>query len=98
MTVAGHVKTCRKVLGSNISLDRDAHYNQDRYSCRMVVTHGSEQLVFDILKNKGYELITNCKTGAANLGTDTRRRKESLTTKRDYHAWNHVTYYIFRRK
>ena len=49
ITVAGHVKTCRKVFGNQLSLDRDSHDNQDRYSCRMVMVQGNETLVFDQL-------------------------------------------------
>jgi len=99
MTVAGHVKTCRKVLGSYLSFDRDAHDNQDRYSCRMVLTQGCERSVFDILKSKGYELITNCKTDAANFYNNKSSEQVILTRdQHNYQTWNHVTCYHFRRK
>ncbi|XP_066929527.1 BTB/POZ domain-containing protein KCTD16-like [Clytia hemisphaerica] len=101
ITVAGHVKSCRKVFGNKLSLDRDSNENLDRYSCRMLIVQGNEMTVFDTLKDNNYEMVSNNKTDAASLGrTGLGERKGSLVdlSFEQNKRWIHVTNYYFRRK
>lgn len=96
MTVAGYVKACRKVFGNKLSLDRDSNDTQDRYSCRMVIVQGNEAVVFDILQQHGYELISNNKTDGTHSGLLQSRPEHDTHEKNT--RWIHVTNYYYRRK
>lgn len=95
ITVAGYVKSCRKIFGNKLSLDRDSNDTQDRYSCRMVIVQGKEATVFDTLEENGYELVSDNKTdGTAISGA--RNRPDYIHE--ENMRWIHVTNYYFRRK
>ena len=95
ITVAGYVKSCRKIFGNKLSLDRDSSDTQDRYSCRMVIVQGQEATVFDTLEENGYELISDNKTDGT---TTSGARNRSDYIHEENMRWTHVTNYYFRRK
>ena len=84
--VCGNVTLTREVFEDTLNETRDPDRSDNSYSSRFYLKHGHLEKAFDLLADKGFDLIASHAGGAGHDG-------ESDETK-----WNHFIEYIFQRK
>lgn len=84
--VCGNVALARDVFGDSLNETRDPAREEIRYTNRFYLKYNHLEKAFDMLAEKGFQMITSCAGGA---GYD----PESEETK-----WNHFNDYIFYKE
>ena len=90
LLVSGYVPTCKKVFGICLCLNRDRNYENDRYSCRMILSYTNMACAFQALCRCGYVLVTCNESDAAK--NSNQKRIDEISDR-----WIHCSTYIFKK-
>lgn len=92
--VCGRAHLCKEVFGDTLNESRDPDRGgESRYTARLFLKHCSLEWAFDMLNERGFQLLASCASGTCSAGNDASRSGPDGEEQR----WNHYNEFVFYR-